>query len=63
MGNRAGNAVNKKSGTDHNSEGETQSRTNGSRKKTCRGCTTPRVSVIKVNILKPQIDERQRSTR
>ncbi len=64
-GNRAGNAVNKKSGTDHNSDGRKRKEPNKrlQKEEPAEAERHHESPVIKVNILKPQIDERQRSTK
>lgn len=64
-GNRAGNAVNKKSGTDHNSDGRKRKEPNKrlQKEEPAEAERHHESPVIKVNILKPEIDERQRSTK
>ena len=64
-GNRAGNAVNKKSGTDHNSDGRKRKEPNKrlQKEEPAEAERHHESPVIRVNILKPQIDERQRSTK
>ena len=65
VGNRAGNAVNKKSGTDHNSDGRKRKEPNKrlQKEEPAEAERHHESPVIKVNILKPEIDERQRSTK
>ena len=57
MGNRAGNAVNKKSGTDHNSDGRKRKEPNKrlQKEEPAEAERHHESPVIKVNILKPEL--------